>query len=333
MVVKRTPSTLIKPSRTPKTSKIQSKKSFKVITSITFVALALLLAFFVFMIIRMMRKHSGNRETFENKNPSVEKLPESTKGNVGTLGYGPRLEGTGKTTRYGDCCKPGCGWPDKNTGGGFPVRSCDRNNVRLDPNVQSVHEGGIAGTCTNQYPFTIDGRTFATVASKFDCGKCFRLYFNNVAKNGGTANKTLFVQVTNGGAEGEYSYGQFDLNVPGGGEGYNMGCSHGMYSGYNNISNDANGYTNGTKENQRGPNVGKHPTWGWRWGGLEAMYECDKLPPPLRAGCRFRWTFGGPNGDLGNENEVYYKEIRCPNALVARTGLRRKDEVKYQWYE
>lgn len=65
--------------------------------------------------------------------------------------------GTGRTTRYWDCCKPSCSWSGKAAVvGGKPVGTCRADNSPLsDPNVRSGCDGGSAFTCANMSPWAV----------------------------------------------------------------------------------------------------------------------------------------------------------------------------------
>lgn len=66
--------------------------------------------------------------------------------------------GSGKTTRYWDCCKGSCGWSGK-ANVNQPVRSCDRSdNPIQDIARNACDSGGTAYTCTNQSPWAIDSK-------------------------------------------------------------------------------------------------------------------------------------------------------------------------------
>lgn len=56
-----------------------------------------------------------------------------------------QVSGTGKTTRYWDCCKPSCAWSKKITlaSGAHPVNTCDKNdNFISDVDAKSGCDGG-----------------------------------------------------------------------------------------------------------------------------------------------------------------------------------------------
>jgi hypothetical protein len=66
------------------------------------------------------------------------------------------LSGTGRTTRYWDCCKGSCGWSGK-ASVNKPITSCDKNdNPLTDMNAKNACDsGGSAYMCTNQSPWAV----------------------------------------------------------------------------------------------------------------------------------------------------------------------------------
>ena len=69
-----------------------------------------------------------------------------------------QASGSGKSTRYWDCCKPSCSWPGKNSlaSGSHPVSTCDRNdNFISDFDAKSGCDGGGAySMCFTSYPLS-----------------------------------------------------------------------------------------------------------------------------------------------------------------------------------
>ena len=144
--------------------------------------------------------------------------------------------GTGWATRYWDCCKPHCSWPEH--AGGNYSRQCTNGGKSQNTNWGdgSICSGGSQMTCTSQIPFTVDGCTdmafaFAAVPASNggSCGKCFQLTFDGTGKYSNDANikklkgKKLIIMATNVG--GDVQQGQFDIMIPGGGVGIFNGCS------------------------------------------------------------------------------------------------------------
>lgn len=64
--------------------------------------------------------------------------------------------GTGKSTRYWDCCKPSCSWPGK-ADVSNPVTTCDKNNNPLtDYNAKSGCDSGTSYMCASQIPWAVN---------------------------------------------------------------------------------------------------------------------------------------------------------------------------------
>ncbi|GAB7329874.1 hypothetical protein MBLNU13_g01586t1 [Cladosporium sp. NU13] len=199
--------------------------------------------------------------------------------------------GSGTTTRYWDCCKGSCSWPDK-ADVSSPVAICDKNDSPLtDFNTASSCDGGDAHMCSDQSPWVVSDDLaygFAAVSaggSESDtCCSCYQLTFTSTS----IAGKKMIVQATNVGADvGE---GQFDLAIPGGGVGLFNAC---------------------TKQ-WGAPSSG----WGAQYGGLSSD-TCSDLPKALQSGCEFRfgdWFEGADNP------KVDWEKVTCPKALTDKTG-------------
>jgi len=103
----------------------------------------------------------------------------------------------------------------------------------------------------------------------------------------------MIVQVTNTGSDlGE---DQFNIAIPGGGEGSTQGC---------------------TKQ------YGGADVWGQDYGGVAHRDDCDALPSALQAGCywRFDWFRAADNPS------VNWEKVKCPEALSGVSGCRRNDD-------
>ncbi|GMG27148.1 unnamed protein product [Ambrosiozyma monospora] len=67
------------------------------------------------------------------------------------------FSGTGKTTRYWDCCLPSYSWPGKSSAVSSPVRACNANgDVLTGTNFQSGCNGGEAYMCNDQVPWAVN---------------------------------------------------------------------------------------------------------------------------------------------------------------------------------
>jgi hypothetical protein len=74
----------------------------------------------------------------------------------------------GVTTRYWDCCKPSCAWPDK-ARVSRPVLTCNRQDqMILDALAPSACGGSdVAYTCSNNAPWAInDNLSYGFAAAK-----------------------------------------------------------------------------------------------------------------------------------------------------------------------
>nr|AHI15753.1 glycoside hydrolase family 45 [Apriona japonica] len=205
------------------------------------------------------------------------------------------VSGSGKTTRYWDCCKPSCAWKDnlKDTSG-TPVQSCTTDgSSKADEDTQSACEDGSgAYMCSNQQP-TVVNSSFALgyVAASFTggvdtkmCCACLQLNFE-----GDLSGKSMVVQVTNTGSD--LGSNQFDIAIPGGGVGiFTQGCS-----------------------SQWGcPSTG----WGDQYGGVSSESGCSDLPSALQEGCKFRFEF---MQGVSNPS-VNFQQVDCPSEIVSVTG-------------
>ncbi|GKT50886.1 putative endonuclease LCL3 [Colletotrichum spaethianum] len=211
--------------------------------------------------------------------------------------------GTGKSTRYWDCCKPSCAWAGK-ASVNQPVLTCDKNDSPLDPGAKSGCEsGGSAYTCTGQAPWAVNGLVsfgFAATAinggteASWCCG-CYAITFTS-GKNKG---KIMVVQSTNTG--GDLGSNHFDIMIPGGGLGIFDGCTSEF------------GF--------------QFP--GARYGGVSSRSECSALPAKLQSGCqwRFDWFMNADNPDLS------FTQVQCPAELVTRSGCRRSDDASFPAFQ
>ncbi|MCQ2092273.1 MAG: glycosyl hydrolase family 5 [Fibrobacter sp.] len=225
--------------------------------------------------------------------------------------------GSGYASRYWDCCKPHCA-------SNGSARTCDNRGNVIDNGQGSMCEGGPAGACLSQVPFTIEGCdtygfAFAAVPGNMggQCGHCYELTFTGTAcyyENGQKKNSTndnskklktqgkkLIVMASNIGHD--VQGGQFDVMIPGGGFGIFDGCSSKMGWG-----------------NQ-----------GERYGGLlstcekEANYVASKTKSCLKEKCLS--AFGSDKQaqqgclflaewmNAASNPEHTFKEVECPQVL------------------
>lgn len=211
---------------------------------------------------------------------------------------GQAASGNGVTTRYWDCCKPSCAWPDK-ANVNSPVLTCAADNsIITNPNTKSGCDGGTSYTCADNSPWALnDLVSFGYAATKISggseaswCCACYELTFTSGKAKG----KQLVVQSTNTG--GDLGDNHFDLLIPGGGVGIFDGCS----SQFGGIA-------------------------GSRYGGISSESECSSLPAKLQAGCKWRFEWF-KNSDNPN---VSFRQVQCPAALTANTGCKREDDSSF----
>nr|BAF57447.1 putative glycosyl hydrolase family45 [uncultured symbiotic protist of Mastotermes darwiniensis] len=207
---------------------------------------------------------------------------------------GLAVSGTGRTTRYWDCCKPSCSW-SKKAAVNHVVNSCNANNQHdTTTDLKSGCDGGPSFACADQAAWAVNSSYFmgtaaATVQSESQiCCACFELTFTSGLPSG----KKMLVQVTNTG--GDVGSGQFDLLIPGGGVGQFDGCTKQYPGNYQ---------------------------WGQRYGGVTSASACSGLPTALQEGCKFRFDY------IGDNPTMTYKSVSCPSAITSKTGCKRNDDT------
>ena len=221
--------------------------------------------------------------------------------------------GSGWATRYWDCCKPHCSWPEHAHGN--YSKQCTNKGKSANTNWGdgSICSGGPQMTCTSQIPFTIDGCTemafaFAAVpaANGGSCGKCFQLTFTGTGKYSNDANikrlkgKKLIIMATNVG--GDVQQGQFDIMIPGGGVGMFNGCSSMGWGSqgaqYGGLLSDC--------ETETKYAAGKYKSC--------LTEKCNKSfanDEEAKKGCLFLATWMEAAGNPNHE----YVEVECPQVL------------------
>ena len=146
-------------------------------------------------------------------------------------------------TRYWDCCKPSCSWPQNHLiPNDYRTPQCDANNF-LNPKVykesgcdrRNGPEAGFA--CFNQGPWqdasdpTLSYGFIALPSVSGSCNTCFEIDFSSSAGYYAPGDegsrrlrgKRMIVQATNIGSD--VTAGQMDLMIPGGGVGLFNGCA------------------------------------------------------------------------------------------------------------
>lgn len=212
-------------------------------------------------------------------------------------------KGVAVTDRYWDCCKPSCGWNGK-ASFNQPIVSCDASGNRItDFNEGTGCNGGTAFLCSDQSPWAVND-TFSygfagvgLVDSLEDawCGACYQLDFTS----GDVVGKRMIVQAHNTGYDVKDA-NRFGLAVPGGNTSYAGACAT-QY----NVSNTVFGTEN---------------------VGLSSKSQCDNLPEPLQAPCRWRFDwFKDAKKPTAN-----FTRVQCPKELTDRTGTIRTDDTTFE---
>jgi hypothetical protein len=223
----------------------------------------------------------------------------------------------GWTTRFWDCCKPSCSWPN-NVGGRNPVKSCNQQNQTTGSSTQSACSGGGAYACWDMAPWAVSD-TMAYGYAAFNgsqCGQCYELKFtgqsNSTANEAGSASlcgKTMIVQVIN---IGNITQGQFDLMIPGGGVGQFNACTNQW-----GVSGSALGEQYG----------GVQLTCQRQNNEIQARKTCtlnacnnlfkNSNQASLLAGCKWGVDWLG----AADNPKVVYKQVSCPSELTSKSGL------------
>ena len=224
--------------------------------------------------------------------------------------------GSGFASRYWDCCKPHCSWPEHAHGN--YSKQCTNKGTKesTDWSGGSVCSGGGLMTCTSQIPIIVNDSlayAFAAVpaADGGSCGKCYALEFTGKGKYETKANHTklkgkiLVVMATNIG--GDVQQGQFDVMIPGGGVGLFNGCSS---MGWGNQGKQYGGLLSDCEDK-----LGNDAPLTKRPKCLQEA--CEKTfanDAKAKEGCMFlaTWMMAA-----GNPTHTY-KEVECPAALKAQ---------------
>ena len=222
--------------------------------------------------------------------------------------------GKGFASRYWDCCKPHCSWPEHAHGN--YSKQCTNKGTKesTDWGGGSVCSGGGLMTCTSQIPIIVNDSlayAFAAVpaADGGSCGKCYALKFDGKGKYESKMNhsklkgKILVVMATNIGSD--VQQGQFDVMIPGGGVGLFNGCAS---MGWGNQGSQYGGLlSDGCEGDSKGYTARKDC--------LAA--KCEKAfanDAKAKEGCMFLATWMEAAGNPTHE----YKEVECPAGLKAQ---------------
>ncbi|KAF2279245.1 uncharacterized protein EI97DRAFT_170383 [Westerdykella ornata] len=208
------------------------------------------------------------------------------------------LKGTGSTTRGWSCCKNSCSWSGKAPVNN-PVLSCDNvDNILNNPaRRDGCDSGGGSFACSDLSPWAVSndlaygyaGVNLAAANETSWCCSCYQLTFTSGPVNG----KKMVVQIVNTGSD--LGHDQFDLAIPGGGQGDLQGCSK---------------------------QFGRSDIWGETYGGVAHREDCDSFPEPLQGGCywRFDWYRNADNPT------VNWEKVSCPETLSFVSNCRRNDD-------
>jgi len=193
--------------------------------------------------------------------------------------------------------------------------------------VRNVCLGGDAATCVSNKPFPITrhlsmGFAAVSFSPSFElkgdasCGQCFELQFvpgGHTQGNYGGADprlvgKRMVVQVTNTGNDVS-GYDSFDIQIPGAGQGeFKDGCAV-----------QFQGYRSGDFDCDRS------------YGGCQSIAGCNRLPPALQEGCRWRYQWFHWLSQSGKTDNPFinFRRVRCPRELVQITGTEPADDHNY----
>jgi len=210
-----------------------------------------------------------------------------------------------------------------------PVQACDADTgERLtDANEGSVcGGGGKSASCTDNQPFLVTeklsmGFTAVAVSGEHglvgdgNCGECYHLKFVDTIHPDGSwggshpelVDKDMVVQITNIGYDvnGEHS---FDIQIPGAGQGaFTDGCTRQFGGNSTDFDCDNN------------------------YGGCNEKSGCDRLPSPLRSGCRWRYDWYQWLIQNGQSNNPYvdFRRVQCPEHLTNISGSVPLDDHDY----
>lgn len=232
----------------------------------------------------------------------------------------------GYATRFWDCCKPHCSWRGNVPAGVSPVKTCNKNNQSNGSNydVRSCCDGGDGYVCYEFIPWAVNSNLsygFAATSSGDVCGRCYELQFTGEGKHGTNAGATalkgkrMIVQAINIG----YDVGghQFDLLIPGGGVGAFNGCSNQWGISKNELGAQYGGFLTVCQQ-QNG------------WHNYEAIKNCvkEKINKLFRSKGLTQLAQGADwfvDWFKAADNPMlYFKEVRCPDALVQKSGMDRR---------
>jgi hypothetical protein len=224
----------------------------------------------------------------------------------------------GYTTRFWDCCKPSCAWP-QNAGGKNPAKTCNKQNQSVGSGDQSACSNGDAYACWDMAPWAVsDTKAFAYAAfNGGQCGQCYELKFTGQSNGNqsdagasGLCGKTLVVQVIN---IGNIAQGQFDLMIPGGGVGDFNACSNQWGVSGTALGERYGGVMLACQKQNNEIEARKSCTSA----ACKTLFSSANLSM-LQAGCE--WTVDWLNA--ADNPKVVYSSVTCPSELTSKSGLK-----------
>ena len=251
----------------------------------------------------------------------------SSGGTAGNGSYPPIQTGcNGYATRFWDCCKPHCGWPNNVPSGVTAMNSCSSSNQTLSSkDTQSACNGGGAHTCYGLTPVEINSTLsfgYAATSSGDVCGRCYQLDFTGSSHNSPgdpgsarLAGKKMIVQAINIGYD--VNGGQFDLLIPGGGVGAFNACSAQWGVSNSDLGAQYGGFLSACKS-QLGYNATSSQYKSCVANKCDTVFGSRGLTD-LAQGCH--WFAGW--FEAADNPSLKYKEVACPTDLSSETGMNR----------
>lgn len=241
-------------------------------------------------------------------------------------------------SRYWDCCKPHCSWPDKTSHYAANCGIDGKTQIPCFKEVGNEHWTGLEGTksgceqdgvafmCYSHVPFAVCkdlSYGFAAVPAGNDaCGKCFQIQFDGGFRHGEpkkahtmVKGKTMIVMASNIGHD--VGGGQFDLMIPGGGLGaFRNGCARQWNVDVNNeavVGKGNGGFTSYCQE-KLGWDADPEDIKDCVRNMCDNLFGKDPSLHDLWEGCIWYvdWMHAVDNPTFS------YREVQCPQELIDR---------------
>lgn len=256
------------------------------------------------------------------------------------------LSGSGRSTRYWDCCKTSCAWSGK-AAVNQPVTTCDNNNNPVtNANAPSGCDGGSAFACANNSPWAVNDKVAygfaatAIAAESATCCACFKyvaplssLPTTSTDPSSPVLSCLLFIR----GCHRPYVGNESNKKKP---------CTHSHRITF--TSGPVSGKTMVVQSTNTGGDLGSNQfdlmmpgggvglfdgctrqygraLPGAQYGGISSRSECASFPAQLKAGCEWRFDWF-QNADNPNFN---FEQVQCPSEIVARSNCRRNDDASF----